>query len=193
MAKGKTRSKLSRSERLAKAFEFYGKGLDVAEVSRRLRVSWDTAKRYKEKWEASIDAEAQEKPELLRDVVRNTVQAIRELDMVRAEAWKTYHTADSKQTKLQALNTIRSCQTDKAKLFGLFGVKQDFFLYVQSVNIVQSRLLEFMAEKLCDADRDALAALLEGELAPYLPNTSSMPVLELSEGDDDVEDAVLVG
>lgn len=182
--KGKTRSNLSRAERLERAFKLFTKGIEIAEVARRLHVSWDTAKRYHEKWQDSIAAEAEDNPELLRDVVRNTVQAIRELDLVRAEAWRTYHTSDSKQTKLQALNTIRQCQQDKAKLFGLFGVKQDFFDHVQRVNYVQAQLLAFMSEHLCDVCRENMARFLEGpELEQYMSMSSKMPVIELGEGD----------
>lgn len=195
MGKGKTKSKLTLSERREEASELFAKGFNVSDVARRLRVSWETAKSYKLWHDERIENAATENPQLLQDVLKNTIASIGELDQIRKEAWRTYHTAESKQIKLQALNTIRQAQQDKAKLFGLFGVKQDFYVHVQNVTVVQNKILDFLSRELCEADRRKLEAFLATpELQRYMGQAQGIPVLELGEGDDedDIEDAVLV-
>lgn len=188
MPRGKTKSKKTLAERRELAGELFAKQQSVAFVAKRLGVSWETAKSYKVWWEEQIAEEAASNPGLLRDTLRNTVAQLRELDLVIKEAWKIVHATGrdgdgnlyqtGNQTRLQALNTIRQASADKAKLYGLFGVKQDYFQFVQSVNAIQARLLEFMGETLCPSDREALAELLEGELAQHMAITSGLPMIE---------------
>lgn len=193
MAKGKTKSKLTLSERREEASELFAKGFNVSDVARRLKVSWETAKAYKEWHEERIANSANENPQMLQDVLRNTIASLAELDQIRKEAWRTYHTADSKQIKLQALNTIRSAQQDKAKLFGLFGVKQDFYVHVQNVTVVQGMILDFLGRELCEPDRRKLEAFLaKPELQRYMGQAQGIPILELDSEEDDIEDAELV-
>lgn len=190
MPRGSTKSKLSLSERREFASELFEKGFTVSDVARKLKVTWDTAKGYKQWWEDRLAEVAQANPAMLQDVLLNTVQSLAELDRVRAAAWRTYHTAESRQLKLQALNTIRQCQQDKAKLFGLFGVKQDFYMMVANVKVVQDRLLGFMRDELCEGDRAKLERFLTSpEMRQYmgLPELPSLP-----EGDDDIEDAEII-
>lgn len=171
-------------ERREEARALFLKGLTVAEVARKLGVTWDTANRYHELYEEWVEEEAGANPQLLSDVLKNTVQMIAELDQVRAAAWRQYHTAESKQTKLQALNTVRACQQDKAKLFGLFGVKQDFYVLVQNVKVVQDRLLDFLTRELCEEDRAKLEHFLQSpELQQYMGTNRDLPIIELGEGD----------
>lgn len=182
MGKGKTKSKLTLSERREQASELFAKGFNVSDVARRLKVSWETAAAYKRWHEERIESAATENPQLLQDVLKNTIASIAELDQIRKEAWRTYHTAESKQIKLQALNTIRSAQQDKAKLFGLFGVKQDFYVHVQNVTVVQNKILDFLSRELCEADRRKLEAfLITPELQRYMGQSQGMPILEIGE------------
>lgn len=187
MPRGRSSSQLTLSERRDRAAALFTKGFTVSDVARRLRVSWDTAKGYKAWHERRIATVAGENPQLLQDVLKNTILSIAELDQVRASAWRTYHTTESEQIKLQALNTIRAAGQDKAKLFGLFGVKQDFYVHVQNVNFVQSKLLEFMSKELCDEDRRKLEAfLMTPELQRFMGQAQGMPILEI--GEDETEE-----
>lgn len=186
MPRGRTRSRLSLSERREFASELFLKGFNVTDVARKLRVSWDTASSYKKWHEDRVAAQAQENPQLLQDVLRNTVLSLQELDQIRASAWRQYHASESRQIKLQALNTIRSAQQDKAKLFGLFGVKQDFYLHVQNVTLVQTMLIEFLSRELCADDREKMDRFLSTpEVQKFLGAAATMPVLEIEEGESE--------
>lgn len=194
MSRGKTKSRKTLTQRRHEAADLYTKGFTVSEVSDRLKVSWDTAKAYKRWHEARLESAAQAQPQLLQDVLKNTIQSLAELDQVRAAAWRTYHTSESKQVKLQALNTIRSAQADKAKLFGLFGVKQDFFIHVQNVTAVQGLLLDFLSRELCEADRQKLERFFEKpEVVQFLAAARGLPQIELTGEDEDIVDAEVVG
>lgn len=192
MPRGSTRSALTLSERREEASALYLKGFTPSEVAKKLHVTWDTAKSYKAWHEDRISQQAKENPQLLADVLKNTVEMLAELDQVRAAAWRTFHTAESRQIKLQALNTIRQAQQDKAKLFGLFGVKQDFYTLVVNVKTVQDRILEFLARELCESDRRKLETFLTSpELQQYM-SLGALPEAPMSEEDEDVVDAEIV-
>lgn len=183
MPRGRTASLMSLSERREEASSLYLKGFTVTEVARRLKVAWDTAKGYKEWHERRIEEEAASKPQLLSDVLRNTIAMMAELDQVRAAAWRTYHTAVSQQVKLQALNTVRSAGNDKAKLFGLFGVKHEVYATMANVKLVQDRLIAYMRDQLCDECKPGVEQLLMSpELQQYM-NLPTLPLLELSESE----------
>lgn len=185
-------STLSLSERREAASTLYLKGFTVADVAKKLDITWDTAKSYKRWHEEQISKQARENPQLLSDVLKNTVAMLAELDQVKAAAWRTYHHKDTgPQTKLQALNTIRQAQNDKAKLYGLFGVKQDFFTLVASVKMVQDRVLDFLARELCADDRAKLERFL---MSPELQQYMQTPALAMPAefDDDEIVDAELV-
>lgn len=192
MTRGKTASRKTLSQRREEASDLFTKGFTVADVANKLKVSWDTAKGYKRWHEARLAKSAADQPQLLQDVLKNTIQSLAEFDQVRAAAWRTYHTSDSKQVKLQALNTIRSAQADKAKLFGLFGVKQDFFIHVQNVTAVQGLLLDFLSRELCEADRSKLERFFQKpEVVQFLAAASNLPQIEMG-SDDEIVDAEVV-
>jgi multidrug efflux pump subunit AcrA (membrane-fusion protein) len=188
-----TASRLSLSERREEASSLFLKGLTVAEVARKLDVTWDTAKGYERWHEQRIAKQAADNPQLLSDVLRNTVAQMAELDQVRAAAWRQYHTTDSAQVRLQALNTVRQATNDKAKLFGLFGVKQEFYVNVQNVTAVQSLMIEFLQREMCDDDRVKLEAFLATpEVQRFMGQAASLPVLELGTGDHEEVEATAV-
>lgn len=183
-------STLTLSERREAASDLFLKGFTVADVAKKLDITWDTAKSYKRWHEKRITEQARANPQLLSDVLKNTVAMLAELDQVKAAAWRTYHGKGvGAQTRLQALNTIRQAQNDKAKLYGLFGVKQDFYTLVANVKLVQDRVLDFLARELCSEDRTKLERFL---MSPELQQYMQTPSLALPMGDDDVIDAEIL-
>jgi hypothetical protein len=190
MPRGRSASELSLSERREKATEYFLKGLTVADVAHKLNVTWDTAKGYKRWFEENVRSEAADNPHILSDVITNTFRALASSDQVMAALWKEYHTADSKQLRVQTLNAIRAVQQDKAKLFGLLGIKHEFYAKVQVVNAVQMKLLAFLQSELCEADRRKIDAFLTSpEIMRYMQE-SDMPLVELGEGDYEEADVV---
>lgn len=194
MPRGVTRSTLSLHERRRVAFEMFTQGYTNRQVADRLSIHPGTAKMYREEWEASIQQEAVDNPELLRDVITNTTRQLAELDLVRQRAWQEYETASSRQaahcptcaetvyvdvssptTRNQLLNTITKAQELRAKLLGLFGVKAEFMLHVQSVRAIQEKLIGFMRNELCAEDKEKLERLLTD--ASDDVHRSNMPML----------------
>ncbi len=178
MPRGKTKSKLTLSERREAAFRLFLRGFTNAQVARQLGVTDDTVTNYRRIYEDRIAAEAAHNPALLRDVLANTIRAMEELEEVRREAWASLnaeHSCEecnchlmSHQSRNQYLSTLLKAQEQRGKLFGLFGVKQEFAVMVFNVKAAQDKILEFLARNLCPTDRSAFQRFLDGpEMQAY--------------------------
>ena len=214
MARGRTKSKLSRSERLEEAFSLFRRGATNAEVARALKVHADTAASYRRKYEERLTQQAAEHPEMLTKVLENTFRLIEEIDAIRQEVWralkpkKEYHTFECEhcsetndvvlrtevggQTKSALLNTLLKATDQRMKAFGLTGVKQEVFVAFQQVDLVQRALLEFMGRELCAADREKLAVFIETRFPSYsqAPGLPEAPPDQLAGEPIDVESRV---
>lgn len=177
-------------QRREKAFELFLKGYSDAEVAQRIKVTRQTASNYRRKYEQSVHAEARNNPALLREVLANTMRSLQELERVRSEAWRSmedrlveheFSCAEcgaenivsfteplSDQARTQYLNVLLKAQDQRAKLFGVIGVKADMLVAVAQVKIAQEKLIEWMAHNLEGATREALANFLENELSQFL-------------------------
>lgn len=153
MARGRTASSLRLGARREKAAELFTKGYSVVEVARELEVSPDTASRYKKRFEQDIADQARANPTMLRNVVANTMRALEELEKVREAAWRRHDAATNDTVRASMLKIVLQAQDQRAKLFGLFGVKADYFLHVAAVREQQEKLIEYMTRHLCPADR----------------------------------------
>lgn len=186
-----SRSRLSLSERREQAFELFARGWSNQDVAKKLRVNRDTVKGYREKYEANLHAQARANPDFLKDVVANTIRALQELDRIRADAWKHMEPRTVKH-EIQCPNceheweiklrheitdkerasyhsVLLKAQDQRAKLFGIMGIKQEVFIALVQVKTVQDMLLEFISETLCPADKAALEQfLLKPELQSYM-------------------------
>lgn len=170
-----TRSSLRLSQRKERAFELFGRGWTAVDVASELDVSEDTAQRYKREWRDRIELQARENPAMLIEVLQNTIQALYENDQIRKRLWEEYERASegthiecdecgnilnlpssAYNTRRQLLNSIMEAQNQRAKLYGLFGVKAEFFSQVQKIKALQDALLEFMRQELCATDRGKL-------------------------------------
>jgi hypothetical protein len=179
MAKGRTNSPYSLSARRIKAVELFVRGYTVTEVATELRVSVETASRYRTKYQEDIKSQAVANPTLLKDVLANTIATLGEIDQVRQEAWRNYENAKSEQLKAQFLNTVLKAQEQRAKLFGLFGVKAELLHQMTLIREQQEKLVEFMSEHLCSADRERLETFILDEFKEELRN---LPETELVDG-----------
>lgn len=177
MGAGATASPYRLGERRRRAFELFLQGQTVSEVAEELRISLNTAIRYKKRYEGELAEQAAANPSLLRNHLENTVRALNELDLVRRKAWDSYEGSTSDQTRAQMLNIALKAQSERAKLFGLFGVKQEYFAHVQQVNLIQQRLLSFMARELCAEDRTKLELYITTELREFL-EAPPLPALQ---------------
>lgn len=166
MPRGKTSSPYGRAARKEKAFDYYSRGFSIIEVARELQVDRTTASRYKQLYENSLQSEATNNPTLLRDILRNTVRALTELDQVRAEAWKRYEATENEATKATFLNTALKALEQRAKLFQLFGVKAEYMAQVALIQRQQDELVRFLGEhEFCEPDRDAIVDFLARQIS----------------------------
>lgn len=198
MPRGRTSSPYTLGQRKRLAASMFTKGYSAAEVAERLGIHPGTAAQYRQEFEDSLGDAAAANPGLLKDVLRNTVQALNELDQVRKHAWEEYEAAQhdvtavcpvcehhfvaerasSTVTRNQLLKTITAAQDQRAKLLGLFGVKADFLHHVNAIRLVQEKLLNFMRQELCEEDKQKLEALLTGpELGPHVGVSQAMPAI----------------
>lgn len=203
-AKSSKPKKATLRERRDRAAVLFSQGYNVTDVAREMGVSRTTATDYKKRYEESLAQEVKDNPGFLRDAVANTVRTLRELDEIRKNAWNTlndklprsvetkcpncgemveheYRDAPSDQTRTQMLNVLLKSGEQRAKLFGLLGVKQEVLIEIQSVNIVQNRIMAWLTENLQGDQREALASFVEVELAPFIrQDDGPMPVIEAS-------------
>lgn len=175
MARGKTASPLKLSARKQAAFQLFAQGQSVMEVARELSVAWDTAKRYQTAYEEMIREEALENPELLTDVVGNTFRALVELEQARAQAWDRYRRATTDQARAAFLNLVLKAQSDRAKLYGLLGVKPEYAARVEAVRSQQAKLMEFMNSELCPIDRQRLIEFIQKDMGEQLAELPTAP------------------
>lgn len=175
VASGKTSSPLRLSARKERAFELFAQGARVIDVARDVEVAWDTAKRYKDAYDDMITSQAQDNPDVLLDVVGNTFRMLVELDQARQEAWDRYRRARSDAARVSFLNLAVKIQSDRAKLFGLLGVKPEYAARVEKIRVTQGRLIEFMSTELCDVDREKLISYLQESVHGTLEELPTAP------------------
>lgn len=164
----RSNSDLTLSERRERAFQLYLKGYTVADVARDLEVAPNTASRYKSEYEEELEQQTKSNPALLQDVLKNTFRSLEELDQLRKEAWQRYERATTDGTRTKYMRIILASQDQRAKLFGLMGVKQQYMVFVNNVHAVQQKLMQFMREELCDRDRRKLEAYMTEELSEFM-------------------------
>lgn len=190
MPRGRPKTKKKLAERRLEAFDCFRKGFSDVATAEKIGVTRQTVATYRDLYERSLGEQARANPELLAQVLQNTVRSLAELDAIREDAWKhledrkvrvphecprcehewkeTIYLSVSDQTRAQYHNVLLKAQGERSKLFGLLGVKAEMLARIESVNIVQRALLQFMGEQLCNDDREKLARLLEGELRQHL-------------------------
>ena len=204
MPKGKTRSKLTREERLSQAFEGFAMGMSDVSIAKQLKVTRQTVGTYRGIYEERLSARARANPNLLRDVLKNTMRALEELDRIREEIWQhmqprkavTEHTCPecdaeftekeyiyvTDDTRSKYIGHLLKAQETRAKLLGVIGVKTEVIAAVMGVKTVADALMAFMAENLCAEDRAKLEELLMGpELRAYVAGDSN--VLDVIDAD----------
>lgn len=196
MPKGKTVSPYDLSERRERAFGYFTKGWTNKDVAKKLKVGADTVARYRSEYEARIGEIAAANPGMLTNVIENSIRALEETDLVKKHAWDEYEKAGKDriyecpeceaEIKVPAaasnvrnmwLNTVLKAQEQRHKIFGLFGVKAEFFSMVDKVRRVQDRLIEFMQRELCAEDRAKLEKFLTGEMQEDMAATRDLPAL----------------
>jgi transposase-like protein len=165
-------------QRREAASTLFAKGYTNAEVSREMGVHPDTVTRYRAWHEQQLNAAARSNPHLLRDVLGNTLRSLEELDRVRAEAWKQYEASGLPSVKKDFLKISLQAQSERAKLFGLMGVKQDTMIYINGVKELQDKLIDFMQKELCPEDRVKLEEYLQETFADQLQDVSTPADLE---------------
>lgn len=175
MPRGRSASPYRLQERKTRAFEMFAEGRSNRDVCRALRVTDDTAGRYRKEYESHLRDLARSQPELLQDALLNTLRNLEELELIRKRAWRDYNRAETNHSKAQFLKILLSAQEQRARLFGVLGIKADYAARVESIMYIADRLMDFMGRELCDHDRAKLEHFLtHGEMARYVPDTEPL-------------------
>lgn len=178
MARGRTNSTLKLSARKQQAFELYARGQSIVEVAKVLSVAWDTAKRYQDAYEAMLRDQALENPDLLSDVVGNTFRALVECEQARAAAWDRYQKASTDQSRAAFLNLALKAGADRAKLYGLLGVKPEYAARMEAIRAQHAKLMDFMNSELCPVDRQRLIEFISNDMGAELAELPTAPEVE---------------
>lgn len=178
-------SPYDRSERKRIARKMYLRGASVSEVSRKLKVTWITAQKYRDALQDELTSTIHNNPELVQDILTNTYKLLEELDQIRSESWKQYSKKDVPvMVKNQLLNTMLKAQDQRGKLLQVMGLKQEMLIHLQMVRGLQERIIEFMSRELCHEDRDKMEAFLRDNYSGYINDADIVEgeVLELPTG-----------
>lgn len=193
--RGKSSSTLNRSERLERSYELFAKGYSQADVARKLAVHKATAAAYKRRYEAQLQDQVKAHPDLLNDVLGNALRILTEGDYIRKDVWKYLakrkpHVCENcmencgcdeplpPSAVIGYHNTLLKAQEQRMKVFGLLGVRQEYFIKVQQIEALQRQLLDFMATNLCLEDRARLEQFL-GSTVGELAQASVLPVIDV--------------
>jgi hypothetical protein len=197
----KSASPFNRAERREKGFKLIAKGYTNVEIAAELKVHPDTVTRLRKAYADQVQAEAAANPHLLNEVIANTIRTLNELDLIRKEAWAAHDTMHAEgrecsecghedvvyrgpkgETKAQMLRILLQANDQKAKLFQLFGVKAEFMAHVNQVAQLQTRLMAFMRDNLCEADRNRLEDFL-GTLTGAVASNEALAELDVVEAE----------
>lgn len=197
----KSKSKLGLSQRRERAYEMFARGYTNTDVARELNVNKDTVTNYRKKYESSLHAQAASNPGFLQDVVANTIRSLTELDRIRADAWKRlkdrkirievqcphcdeeftirHELPVTDETAARYHGVLLKAQDQRSKLFGVIGIKQEVFVAILQVKVVQDKILDWLGEHLTGSDREALAEFLESsEIAAYTQGQHSLGTID---------------
>jgi hypothetical protein len=154
----------------------------------KLGMTQQTVIKYRKEWELKLQQQAADHPQLLVDILNNTIKQQEQLHEAIRQAYQDHEKASvgmlvvcpeceeeyiypfqNLALRNQIMKTIVSIHDQESKLLGLFGVKAEFFSHVANVQAFQMKLLDFCRNHLCDADRKKLEELMtSGELAVHM-------------------------
>lgn len=202
MPRGQTESPHDLDTRKEIAYRRFAQGYRNTAIAAEIQVTPDTVARYRSAYEADISDLARSNPRMLQDVVANTLRSLNEIDLVRHNAWERIeqggrvqlvecdnceHEVEvefpiSDQNRNGLLSTILKAQEQRAKIYGVFGVKAEFLQQVANVKIVQELLIGWMRNNLCETDRAKLEEFMVTELREYMGDEDAPNTLEVSGG-----------
>jgi len=162
-------------QRKEQAGIYFRRGWTNAEVARSLGVTPETVKRYKDEYDEQIRNEAATNPGLMRDVIKNAVEALRAIDDLRAEAWNSAMAEGVlPAVKATFLGIALKAERQRADILGLLGVKSDTTALYARIKSQQERLIDFMSNHLCEDDRRMLESFLVESFASDLEDITDL-------------------
>lgn len=194
MPRGRTRSKLNRSQRIEQAHELFARGYSNADVARELLISADTATAYRRLYDKGLRDAADSDPMIFNEVLLNTKRALIEIDQVRKDAWAQIRATrkvtgecsncgeevvfelpitDASRSKHH--KTILTAQQMRAQLHQLLTNRTEVLIRHENTQIAQRKILAWMKDHLPFEMREQLAMFIETELAPLMGELPSGP------------------
>lgn len=159
MAKGKTKSKLTYSERKETAFELFTRHWSNADIARKLDVTPETISNYKREWEKIQEESVWNDPNYLNRILEHTKSRVTELEQVMSHGWTAFEGTANENAKMAALRIIKDTIMDMAKLQRLTDTRIEIVNQAEKALQVQTILLEMINTVISDCPhcRHALA------------------------------------
>jgi predicted transcriptional regulator len=153
MAKGKTKSSLSYSERKETAFDLFTRHWTNADIARHLEVTPETISSYKKEWEKLSEEAVWNDPNYLNKILEHTRGRIDELEKVISRTWDVADGSDNQNAKVSALRTIKDTIMDVAKLQRLTDTRIEIVNQAEKALQVQTVILEMINQVIQDCPR----------------------------------------
>lgn len=208
MTRGRTKSRMTRSQRIEEAHRLFARGFSNADVARELSVHADTVTSYRKLYEEGMAKQAASNPYIFEEVFLNTQRALTELDEVRTDAWaqirKTreihaecvhcgedtvylFPLTDAARAKYHGI--ILNAQTQRAQLHQLLTNRTEILVRHEHTRIVQERILAWLRDNLPLDYREKLALFIEAELSEFM---GELPAAKPTNDEEDIIEAEIV-
>lgn len=211
MTRGRTKSRMTRSQRIEQAHKLFARGYSNADVARDLGVHADTVTSYRKLYNESLAKQAASNPHLFEEIFLNTQRALIELDEVRQDAWAQirgtrtvksecnncgeeteYELPLTDASRAKYHSTILAAQTQRAQLHQLLSNRTEILVRHEHTRIVQERILMWLKDNLPLDYREKLALFIETELSEFMGELPAGNGPTSMDPDDDIIEAELV-
>ncbi len=205
--------KMPLQDRKAEALRMYSQGASPERVAQRLEVSLETARRYKREFKEEIAREASQSTGLLSSTLPSMIETLNSISKVEFEAWEGYerdskpvdvpcpecgeslHIDAAPSNSLQSwLKLALEAQKEKAKVFGVVGIKPEVQARNNAIETMHTLILNFMSTQLDSIAREKVQQFVNTpemrRLAGILESGQPMETGELVVGGQEVVDDV---
>jgi len=144
LAKGKTNSSLSYSERKEIAFDLFTRHWKNADIAKKIEVTPETISSYRKEWERLSEEASWNDPNYLNRILEHTKARVSELEIVINKAWDVAEKTENQNAKVSALRAIKDTIMDIAKLQRLTDTRIEIVDQAEKATQVQAIILEMI-------------------------------------------------
>jgi len=144
LAKGKTTSIMSYSERKETAFDLFTRHWTNADIARHIGVTPETISNYRREWDKLSEEAAWSDPNYLNKILEHTKARVTELEQVINQTWGIADGGKNDNARVAALRTIKDTIMDIAKLQRLTDTRIEIVDQAEKATQVQTIILEMI-------------------------------------------------